>query len=48
MDYTLYFNTKQPRRSKTTLLQNQCELESTQMLAIFLLEMQNTKLTGYM
>ena len=33
-DYIMYFNTKQLRRSEKTLLQNQCELERTQMLAI--------------
>ena len=30
------------------LLQNQCELERTQMLTILMLAMQNTRLAGYM
>ena len=31
-----------------TLLQNQCELERTQMLTILMLAMHNTRLAGYM
>ena len=31
-----------------TPLQNQCELERTQMLTILMLAMQNTRLAGYM
>ena len=45
LDYTLYFNTKQLKHSERTLLQNQCELERTQMLTTL---MQNTRLAGYM
>ena len=48
LDYILYFNTKQLRESEMTLLQNQCELERTQMLTILRLAMQNTRLAGYM
>ena len=44
----MYFNTKQLGRSETTLLQNQCELERTQMLTTLMLAMQNTRLAGYM
>ena len=47
MDYIMYFNTKQLRHSERTLLQNQCELERTQMLTILLLATQNTRLPGY-
>ena len=31
-----------------TLLQNQCELERTQMLTLLMLAMQNTRLAGFM
>ena len=48
LDYIMYFNTKQLRHSEMTLLQNQCELERTQMLTILMLAMQNTRLAGYM
>ena len=48
LDYIMYFNTKQLRHSKMTLLQNQCELERPQMLTILMLAMQNTRLAGYM
>ena len=48
LDYIMYFNTKLLRHSETTLLQNQCELERTQMLTILMLAMQNTRLAGYM
>ena len=39
LDYIMYFNTKQLRLSKMRLLQNQCELERTQMLKISMLAM---------
>ena len=48
LDYVMYFNTKQLRHSKMTLLQNQCELERTQLLTILIIAMQNTRLAGYM
>ena len=48
LDYKMYFNTKQLRHSEMTLLQNQYELERTQMLTILMLAMQNTGLAGYM
>ena len=48
LDYIMYFNTKQTRHSKMTLLQNQCELERTQMLTILMLAMQKTRFAGYM
>ena len=48
MDCIVYFNSKQLRHSEMTLLQNQCELERTQMLTILMLAMQNTTLAGYM
>ena len=48
LDYIMYFNAKQLRHSEMTLLQSQCELERTQMLTILMLEMQNTRLAGYM
>ena len=44
----MYFNTKQLRHSEMTLLQNQCELERTQIFTILMLAMQNTRLAGYM
>ena len=47
-DSIMYFNTKELRHSEITLLQNQCELERTQMLTILMLAMQNTRLAGYM
>ena len=40
-DYKKYFNTKQLRHSELTLLQNQYELERTQMLSISMLALQN-------
>ena len=43
----MYFNTKQLRHSKKTLLGNQRELERTQMLTILMLATQNTKLFRY-
>ena len=48
LDFLTYFNTKQLRHSEVTLLQNQCELERTQMVTILILAMQSTRLTGYM
>ena len=48
LDYIKYFNTKQPRHSEMTLLQNQCALEPTQKLTILMLAMQNRGLAGYM
>ena len=48
LDYILYFNTEQLRHSELTLLQNQCQLEHTQMLTIKKLAMQNTRLAGFM
>ena len=48
LDYIMYFDTKQLRHSEMTLLQNQCELERTQMLTILMLAMQNTRLASYM
>ena len=48
LDYKMYFNTQQLRHSEMTLLQNQCELERTQMSIILMLAMQNTKLDVYM
>ena len=48
LDYIMYFNTKQLRLSEMTLMQNQCELERTEMLTILMLAMQNTRLAGYM
>ena len=48
LDYTMYFNTKQQRRSEMTLLKNQCELERTQMLTILMSAMQITRLAGYL
>ena len=48
LDYIMYFNTKQLRHSEVKLLQNQCELERTQMLTILMLAVQNTRLVGYM
>ena len=44
----MYFNAKQLRHSEMTLLQNQCELERTQILTIMMLALQNTRLAGYM
>ena len=44
----IYFNTKQLRHSEMTLLQNQCELDHTQMLTILMLAKQNTRFAGYM
>ena len=44
----MYFNAKQLRHSEMTLLQNQCELERTQILLIMMLALQNTRLAGYM
>ena len=41
LDYILYFNNKQLRHTEMTLLQNQCELERSQMLTILMLAMQN-------
>ena len=43
LDYILYFNAKQLRHSEMTLLQNQCELERTQILTIRMLALQNTR-----
>ena len=48
LDYIMYFNAKQLRHSEMTLLQNQCELERTQILTIMMLALQNTRLAGYM
>ena len=48
LDFLMYFNTKQLRHSELTLLQNQCEIERTQILTILMLAMQNTRLDGYM
>ena len=48
LDYIMYFNAKQIRHSEMTLLQNQCELERTQNLAIMMLALQNTRLVEYM
>ena len=48
LDYIMYFNTMQRRHCEMTLLQNQCELERTQMITILMLAMQNTRLAGYM
>ena len=48
LDYIVYVNPKQLRHSEMTLLQNQCELERTQMLTILMLAMQNTRLAGFM
>ena len=48
LNYIMYFNTKQLRHSEMTLLQNQCELERTQMLTILMLAMRNTRSAGYM
>ena len=48
VDYILYFNSKQLRHSEMTLLQNQCELELSQIITILILAMQNTRLAGYM
>ena len=44
----MYFNTKQLRQSELTLLQINSQLERTQMVTIFMLAMQNTRLVGYM
>ena len=44
----MYFNNKQLRHSEMTLLQNQCELERTQILTILMLAMQNARLAIYM
>ena len=46
--YIMYFKTKQLRQSEMMLLQNQRELERTQMLSFLMLAMQNTRLAGYM
>ena len=48
LDFLMYFNTKQLRHSELTLLQNQCEIERTQILTTLMLAMQNTRLAGYM
>ena len=48
LDFLVYFNTKQLRHSEMSLLQNQCEMERTQILTILMLAMQNTRLAGYM
>ena len=48
MDFIMHFNTKQLRHSETTLLQNHCQHERTQMLTILITIMQNTRLAGYM
>ena len=48
LDYIMYLNNKQLRHSEMTLLQNQIELERTQMFTILMLAMQNTMLAGYM
>ena len=48
LDYIMYFNAKQLRHSEMTFLQNQCELERTQILTIMMLALQNTRLAGYM
>ena len=48
LGYIMYFNAKQLRHSEMTLLQNQCELERTQILTIMMLALQNTRLAGYM
>ena len=47
LDFIIYFNTKQLRNSEMTLLQNQCELERTQMSTILMLAIKNTKIAGY-
>ena len=46
LDYKKYFNTKQLRHSEMTFLQNQCELERTQMLTIFMLAMPDKRFAG--
>ena len=48
LSYHMYFNAKQLRHSEMTLLQNQCELERTQILTIMMLAVQNNRLAGYM
>ena len=48
LDYIIYFNTKHLRHSEMTLLQNQCELERTQLLTTLMLAIQNTKFAGFM
>ena len=48
LDCIMYFNTKQLRHSEVMLLQNQCELERTQMLTILMLAKQSTEPAGYM
>ena len=48
LGYIMYFNAKQLRHSEMKLLQNQCELERTQILTIMMLALQNTRLAGYM
>ena len=44
----MYFETKQLRHSEMTLLQNQCELECTQILTTLIRAMQNTKLACFL
>ena len=48
LDFIMRFDSKQLRPSKMTLLQNQCEIERTQVLAVWWLAMQNTRPAGYM
>ena len=48
LDHKMYLNNNQLRNSEMTLLQNQYELERTQMLTILMLAMQNTRLAGFM
>ena len=47
LDFLMNFNTEQLRHSEMTLLQNQCEIERTQILTMLMLAMQNTRLAGY-
>ena len=44
----MHFNAKKLRHSEMTLLQNQCELERTQVLTVMMLALQNIRLAGYM
>ena len=45
LDQIMYFNTE---LSEMTLLQNQCELERTQIVTTLLLERQNTRFASFM
>ena len=48
LNFLVFYNAKRLRHSELTLLRNDCELERTQFLIIFMLALQNTRLAGYM